>query len=331
MTRLLTRGFETGSLTTEVEQVFSTPLVNTGVPRTGTYKLFTNSANDVAQWSFSGSDTLYFGFGFYIDAAPTNNNQDFFRVGSGDSDISFRAQTNNSISVKRNGTTLETTGASIYNLNTWHYFEVFIFMANASGRVQILMDGVSIIDFTGDTLNGSDDQMDFVQLRGQQSIDIYFDDFVVNNDLGGVNDGLPGIISLEPVFPDSAGDSTELARGGTDSGANWNQVDEQPSATADYVFDTVVDEFDLYNLADFTLPAGAAIANVIVQGRMQIDSGSGSGRIMLKAGTTESEGPTETLSPGWALFEITRDVNPDDSAAWAEADIDALQIGMKVK
>ncbi len=331
MARLLTRGFESGSLTTEVDIIGSTPLTNTGFPRTGLYKLYTNSTSDTAAWNFPATDNIYMGFGFYIDDLPTNNNQDFLMLSSTDSNISLRAYTNSTISLVRAGSGLGTSSPITFTLDTWHYLELWVFMANASGRVVVKMDGNTIIDFTGDTLSGSDANMIKLTLKGQQSIDIYFDDVVVNDDAGSVNNTWPGIISLEPVFPDSAGANTDLTRGGTDSGNNWNQVDEQPSSAADYVYGTVADDYDLYNLEDFTLPAGAAIANIIVQGRAQLDSGAGNIAIMLKAGTTESDGSDEVLSAAWALFDILRDVNPDDSLAWEEADVDALQIGMKVR
>lgn len=331
MARLLTRGFESGILTTEVDIIGSSPLVNTGVPRTGSYKLFNNSTSDASGWNFPGTDQIYIGTGFYIDDLPTNNNQDFLVLSSSDSNVSLRARTDSTINALRAGSSLQNSGPVTFTLDTWHYLELWVLMADASGRMVLKMDGNTIIDFTGDTLSASSVNMTNLTLRGQQSIDIYFDDLVVNDDAGSVNNTWPGIISLEPVFPDSAGDSTDLTRGGTDSGNNWDQVDEQPSSGADYVFGTVVDDFDLYNLADFTLPAGAAIANVHVQGRAQLDSGSGNIAIMLKAGTTESDGSDEVLSAAWALFNITRDENPDDTAAWEEADIDALQIGMKVR
>ncbi len=331
MTRLFSRGFESGILTTEVDIIGSTPFVNTGVPRTGLYKFGTNSTSDSGGWDFPGTDQIYMGTGFYIDDLTSNNNQDFLVLASSDSNIALRAFTNSTINAMRGGSSIASSSPFTFTLDTWHYLELWVLMADASGRVVLKADGNIIIDFTGDTLSGSSVNMTRLTVKGQQSIDIYFDDLVVNDDAGSVNNTWPGIVSLEPIFPDSAGDQTDLQRGGTDSGNNWDQVDEQPSSAADYVFDTVVNDYDLYNAGDFTLPAGATIANVIVQGRLQLDSGQGSGVIILKAGSTESEGPAEALSAAWALFEITRDENPDTTSAWTEANVDALQIGMKVK
>ena len=330
MTRILTRGFESGLLDEEADAGNNHSIVTSPV-RTGTYALRVgNNSGNYARWSIPATDVIYAGWAFRTESI-SNNLQNILFVKSSNSNLELEANLDHSLNVARGSTVLATSAGSVWQFDTWHYIEMYIYIANASGRAVVKVDGNTVIDFTGDTQENSDADLTQFELRPIHNSISYVDDVVVNDDAGSVNNTYPGIISLEPVFPDSAGDTTQLQRGGTDSGNNWDQVDEQPADGVSYVYDTVVDDNDLYNLADFTLPAGASISNVIVQARAQIDSGAGNMRVMLKAGTTEAEGSTEVLAASYKILSQEWDVNPDDSGAWEEADIDALQIGVKVK
>ena len=331
MTRLITRGFESGVIADEFDSSNGVTM-ESSVVRTGARSFRMGAQNNFGLWNFDvPTDNLYVGSGYRLNNIAQDNNQSFFEARSPDSEISLRQFTDGSIHVMRGGTDIDESSSGVLIANTWQFVEMWVFMANASGRVQVKVDGDLVIDFTGDTLENSDADMNDFRLNGHFARTVYFDDLVINDDAGGVNNTFPGIISLVPLFPTAAGFATELQRGGSDSGANWDQCDEVPADAVSYVFDTVVDDRDLFNIADLTLPAGATIKNVIVQARCEIDSGSGNIAVMVRSGSTEDQSADQVLAPGWKLFQHLMDVNPDDSLAWEDADVDALQIGIKVR
>ena len=53
------------------------------------------------------------------------------------------------------GTTLLATGSSGFSVGTWQWVEIFMTIADSGGRVLMAIDGTTVIDFTGDTQNGT--------------------------------------------------------------------------------------------------------------------------------------------------------------------------------
>ncbi len=336
MARLLTTGFETGDLSDVTAQTGAS--ASTAQARTGTYSLFiTGTSTTATLRGWSALTTIYFGFAFYrgydnicclmkgINATGT----DIF---------SITRNAGGAIAIHSGGqSTLLGTTTNTASISAWHYIECYYYVADSSGRAVVILDGDQggKVDFTGDTkLSSSTADITALKIAMQGSgsnIQAYFDDIVVNDDTGGANNSYPGVIKLEPIRPNAAGDNTGLSRGGTDSGSNYGQVDEVPASITDYVYDTVVDEYDLYNTTTITLPTGATVKNVVVVAVAQMDSGSGNLAVMTKNGTTTTTGSTQALGASLKTYEQAWNVNPDDSAAWEQADIDALQIGVKVK
>ncbi len=100
----------------------------------------------------------------------------------------------------------------------------------------------------------------------------------------------------------------------------------------DYVTGSVAEEYDLYNLESMpTLPDNAEIKRVWPEARAR-DESLGDIAVMLKAGVTEDEDSAVTLGTAYDVIKgAERLLNPDDSAAWEESDINALQVGVKIK
>lgn len=332
MTRLFTSGVESGSL--EEFDSNAGAVIESSVVRTGDYSVRVNDDTKNVRAYITATDAVYLGGAFRTAGNPQLSEQSIIVFRLTDASLcEVRVSSDKKILVYRSSTLLDQSSPSALVVGSWQYFEVFLFIHDSTGRFVVKLDGVTIIDFTGDTKPTTVTDVYQVDFEGMENTNTYWDDMVINDDAGGINDDFPGVIFLEPLRPTAAGDQTGLSRGGTDSGANWSQVDEAPADGVEYVFDTVVDEYDLYNIENFTLPANATINNVIVKARAQLDSGSGSLAIMVKAGTTEAQSPDITLAPGpgWVLHDYVWDLNPDDSAAWEDADIDALQIGVKVR
>jgi hypothetical protein len=172
-----------------------------------------------------------------------------------------------------------------------------------------------------------------IQFYGESTGEVgrLLDDIVINDTNGSVNNSWPGQVRLLPIQPCAAGDVTELTRKGIDLGANYAQVREPGHGGFAVVETDTVNKRDLYAVDLPDLPAGATIKNVIVKATANVQNGSGGLALLLKAGTTESEGSNQALVSDFKTFGQVWDINPDTGVAWTEADLADLQIGIKAK
>lgn len=155
-----------------------------------------------------------------------------------------------------------------------------------------------------------------------------FDDLRVNDTSGARNTAWPGDESIRLLLPTGAGDATQLARGGTDSGANWSQTDEiPPNGTGDYVSSDTVGQQDLYNLSTIAATAFSAV-EVIIQGFNS--GGGGSVNLSVKTAAGQSDGSAQALTATPTIYKRLLEVDPTSGLPFDQVAIDALQAGIRV-
>lgn len=324
MARILTNGFEMNSVTYEMP--VGTATISTTQKRTGSYSLRL-ADNQSAAYSWASKAEIYMGIAMWHTSMDDAERFLYFRDSDGTTIASIGFNASGQLVLYRSTNVLLATGTTIAAALGWQYLEVWFKPLNSGGRVTVKMDGVTEIDFTGDSTVGLENCIG-ITLNGIVDYS-YYDDLVVNDTAGAVNNSWPGIVHLAMIVPDSAGDVTQLTP--TGSVNNWDNVDEIPPSTAEYNASSTVDQYDLYGMTSPAgLPSNAVIANVVVNAIAALDSGAGSLKPGVKSGATESFPTTHTLSSATKLYQEAFAVNPDDSAAWASADITSLQVGAKV-
>lgn len=141
--------------------------------------------------------------------------------------------------------------------------------------------------------------------------------------------------NTEILRPNAAGDETALTIGGdTPAATNYESVDE---AVADdettYVYSPWAGATwrrDLYNLPAHSVGSGT-INFVKIYFRCREIYAFGSNchaKPSQKSGAVVTDGTDVSLSNTWTTYSQQYNINPEDSAAWEWADIDALQIGV---
>jgi hypothetical protein len=243
------------------------------------------------------------------------------------------------------GTTLLATGTTTtFTDDRAYYFQLHHTISDTTGTVEVWIDGVAEgftfvtgTSTTQDTQNGAaETTCDRIGFDTTAANFLYVDDVVINDSTDTDNTGLPDRLGIEALMPSAAGDNTGLSRGGTDSGANWSQVDERPPNDAtDYVFDSVVNDYDLYNLPSTRWDSVAA---VLLSLRAQnSDAGGGSIAHMLKVDTdasgtadTEDQGADVAQSTTWTNIPKIYNRQPGPTS-WSPAKVNALQAGVKCR
>lgn len=233
-------------------------------------------------------------------------------------------------------TLIGSSATTIPNL-TWTLIEVHLVAATgATGTCEVKINGASVIAATSQrtcqlNANFGAFHLGFTRqssVGGVAGSFLAFDDLRVNDTTGSVNNAWPGDEQIRLVVPNGAGDLTQLSRGGTDSGANWDQVNEVPASSADYVTGATVGLTDLYNVSDIAVTSISAI-NVIGQ-VSNSDGASGTMSLPTKSPAGQSDGAAFPLTATWTYQQRLLEADPADAAAWTSAKLTALQIGAKV-
>lgn len=229
------------------------------------------------------------------------------------------------------GTTQIATALVNEPLGIWYFIEMWATIADSGGRCIVKVDGVTVIDFTGDTRNaGTSTNIDAVligkNISAGGSSGFIFDDWYICNGLGSspYNTFLGPVQVVTPA-PSAAGSSTQMT---PSSGANYAAVDEQPYSATDYVQGTSGQK-DLYAIGD--VATGTILAAQVVGVAKATDAAPVSIKGLIKNGSTTDTGPTTALGATDLTVKgniLTTD--PNTGAAWTLAGFNTIEAGFEV-
>jgi len=221
------------------------------------------------------------------------------------------------------------------SLDTWHTIDVHYQLNSvSSGNCEVWVDEVQRINLVNVDLTAlSITAISQIQIGTSQNITgayYAYDDFAVNNTVGPYNNGRIGegrVVLLRPTGP---GDVTQFIRGGTNTGANWSQVNEIPASMSQYVSGAAPGQRDLYTIPD--LPAGfwnVNVAEALWTGQ-STPVGSGSLAPTISRGASVIEGNSVLLSTTPSTNRQIFDTDPTTNVPWTSIGVNAAQIGATV-
>ena len=241
--------------------------------------------------------------------------------------------------------------SSALSVNTWYRVEMLFDRTPAAGShiVRAYIDGTEFAGSAALDLSAGILTYNFggnLVLEAQTTGNWYFDDMGINDSTGSNQNGLAGEEELIILRPNGAGSSTQWARGGTESGANWSQVEEKPpNDVTDYVSSNTVTQIDWYTADDTpaALESNDTIKFVAVGGRFAVDNATGADpdfRLILKDGAgNQDNGVTIDVNStsfrtnvndgvliNYPLVSYTR---AGGAGAWDKTALDAISIGIE--
>ena len=234
-----------------------------------------------------------------------------------------------------NGTLLGTAGAALSG-SAWHLIEVrLVASTGAGGTCEVYADGAQIINATGARTAQTSATYGALVLgtnnwgSALSGFSHYhaFDDARINSTAGALNNGRPGNEAIRLIVPNGPGDLTQLSRGGTDSGNNWDQCDEVPASTAEYVTGAGAGLTDLYHTTDLA-PTSVSAVNVLALASNP--AGGGTVALVTKTPAGSSTGTAVALQTTWGWTQRLLETDPSGGAAWDSAKLSALQLGVSV-
>jgi len=280
-------------------------------------------------WGFAVRDTN--------PAAPVVSN-DVARVLSaaldgplGNVHLYFQVTASRTIVCKNSAwSTIGTTSGHTLSYNVWHYVEIKATISDTVGQVTINVDGVERLSTSADkdTKNGANAYVGAIQLGQIYNHNIRFDDFYVCDTSGSKNNDFLGDIRVDVLRPNAPGTYADF---NPSTGANWENVDETYPTGTEYNDGSNVGDQDSYNVASLPSPAGTTIHGVKSQITVKkTDATLRKCKILTRAGSTDDLGPTITLTIGYETHAKIFEDNPDDSADWEDADVNAVEVGVEV-
>ena len=285
------------------------------------------------QKGIPASATVTCGFAFYSPASTAgvfNEQFCFYADGGTVQHILLRyVPGGGAWQVSRGGTVIATSATGVHPNGTWAYVEIKGSINATTGIVVLRVNGVEVINFTGNTKNGgTSTNIDSFQVRydggngGQQ-----WDDLYCLNSLGTTNNDFLGDVRVQTLVPNGPGSNTQLT---PSAGANWDAVNELPYSATDYVSGSTVGNKDTYATSD--LPAGYSVIAVQANATaMKTDAGTRNLKTTIRAGGTDySDTTAAALTTSDRTISSVRETNPSGSVAWSQASVNAMEIGVEV-
>jgi hypothetical protein len=219
------------------------------------------------------------------------------------------------------------SGSANISLTTWYYAMLYARIHDTSGEfIAKLFDASGALIETL-TQTGIDTRAGLWARTawGGSSGDTYVDSLWVD-----LNGAFRGCGFIETRSPTSNGDTNSWSRGGTDTGNNWDQVDEVPKNTTSYVFSTGADQVELYNFQD-RAQAGTPITVQQVTYARAHTAGTRQYKPICKIGGVIYEGDTVSVTSTSADVATIYNWqnNPATGSAWTDSDINGAQFGHK--
>ena len=320
MSRIFIDGFESGSFDLW-DTIVGTPSVQdtSGLNMDGAYCAYLGMAR--VDKDITADDEMYFAFLYSPDTSNARGVLSLYK----DSTLMLDLRKDEATTPLKayRGSTLLATGTQTFVLDTTYLIEVHVKIADSGGRFEVKVDSVSDIDFTGDTKEGENTQFNKVKIGYGSVVYAYarYDNFIMD-DANWI-----GSTKIQAIKPSGAGNST----GWTPSaGSNWDCVEEIPKNDADYVSINSNDITDTYAAANMAGNIGT-VKCVQVQSRAKYDGSPipTNLKLVVRSGGADYLSGNKAVPASekslWHLWEN----NPADSLAWEEADVNAMEIGVK--
>ena len=222
----------------------------------------------------------------------------------------------------QNGTTLA-TGSITFGADTVILLEFWYKPLNSGGVFQVKVNGTLDINYSGDTTDGLEN---VARVRyGYQAVNVArlnFDDMVLD-DANWI-----GNTRIQKLQISGAGTTTEWD---ASTGSPYQCIDEISYNDSDYVSTNVVNESLTCACANMTGNV-AAVKCLVLYGRMAYEGNPTPTKQKLSIRVNETEYYGSDESPSLSFAKATPkmwELNPDDAAAWEEADINAIEIGVR--
>jgi hypothetical protein len=224
--------------------------------------------------------------------------------------------------------------AGLLSSNVENWIEVRVLGSTTVGQVEVRMNGAPtpVLNLTG--VHTGSATYDEIVLRtggsGTRDFSAFYyvevDATAPNTFLGHIRFGIP--------VPNGNGNSSQLVGSDGNSVDNYLLVDDPPlthDGDSTYVQSATVGEKDTYGMSNLPTPALSIVAVCPLIIAKKTDAGSRAIKAVVRRSGTDYDAAVEHfLSTSYASYKQALLVDPSTSAAWTEAGVNAMELGVKV-
>lgn len=316
----LCTGWEVGHV---IASSVSNATISTDFAHTGTYSVKTDNSgaaqNSNITWILptgTNPSTLYCGVWFY-SANATGYGLPEVRVATSDSNASVCANASNILTLQVNAVVVA-TGTTTITGDGWHHLNCKFFL-DAAGTLEVYLDGLLEVTYTGDTLSAASAAITQLMLRanGTNGI-VYWDDCTPGTG------AYPNDVRYEALVVNS-----DIAAGWTPSTGltNYGVVDEIPPNDTDYLSSSVNGDVSTMGLSDWTGTDKRALW-VTTWARALKTVANGNQLTQQQSDSVTTVEQTSDISTTFAYYAYLRELDPSGSA-WTTSSVNALRAGLK--
>lgn len=326
MARIFIEGFEGNSLDGWTIPGGSAAIASAvGLDMSGSYCLNLNGTNRSLRKNLGSSHaSLYIA----LKWRPTNSSATspitFYGSNAAYTAWIQRNAVSGKIEIYAQGGTLKATSATVISeMDRTYLVEIYYVPLNAGGTITVKIDGTQVVTYSGDTTNGLEN-IQYLELGAAAgAIYCYFDDIVIDD-----ADWI-GNTKIQGQFVTGAGATTGLT---ASAGNNWDCVEEIPYSDLNYVYGNTANLVDTYVTSDL-VESVTAIKCIQVSARCAYAGSPTPTKqgIVIRPASTDRPHATD-ITPGIAFSRYDRiwELNPEDSAAFEAADLNGMEIGIKL-
>jgi hypothetical protein len=224
------------------------------------------------------------------------------------------------------GSTLLATSTDGIPQNTWTWVSVKHVCHASTGSVEVKLNNATVLTFTGNTQNGSANQVHRPVIRtGVAVTDFYCDNLVIATGLASDSP-----LSECRIFGAVVPTSNFSAAFTPNSGTNWSNVNEiPPNDDTSYNYSNTVGDTDVFVCAPPTLTGVIPAVKVNFRARKD-DAGVRELAPVIRPGTTNYAGSNIEITSNYFNRGHIWTTNPDTGMAWNPGDIANLKFGYKI-
>lgn len=234
------------------------------------------------------------------------------------------------------GTLLGSSVSNVIVPGGFQYIEVKATLSDTVGAVVVKVDGVTVVNLaTQDTKNaGTKTVFDGLEFNQNfASFAAVWDDMYVCNNAGSVNNDFLGDCSVQTIYPDGNGNSSQWVGSDADSVNNYLLVDENGAPnTSDYVESGTATNIDTYTFGNVTGTPDSIIGVVSRVHAAKSDAGAQLMRQTARiGGVNYPHGTDISLSTSYTGYARFMETSPATSVAWTQSEIDGAEFGVEAR
>jgi hypothetical protein len=225
--------------------------------------------------------------------------------------------------------TLVASSTVLFAPMVWHHMEVKATIADSGGNVEVRMNGVTVINYTGDTRASSSGTagLDRIIWNGPSSTKGAFDDIYIIDSTGTPNTFV-GDCRINSLAPTSDS-SVQFTR--STGASNYLCVDEvKQNSDTDYVESSTVGHKDVYGYADLSASVAQVHGVQTLVWMKKTDAASRTVRSLVVSGGVTANGAAAGLNTSYTPIPTIVSTDPATGAQWTASAVNSATAGFEI-